>query len=106
MTDSADPEKPDKGRNHQKKIFHQSNEILVDSSVLNIIDQLSHFFSEGLHLSLLRCSIRRLIASGNWTAELHNNTPRLTQECIFSDCPPDFDKNRNRLFGARSPFAR
>jgi hypothetical protein len=57
------------------KIFHQSNEILVYSSVLNIIDQLSHFFSEGLNLSLIRCSIRAFIASGNWTAELHNDSP-------------------------------
>jgi hypothetical protein len=65
MTYSGDLEKPDKGRDRQKKIFHQSNEILVYSSVLNIIDQLSHFFSEGLHLSLIRCSTRAFIASGN-----------------------------------------
>jgi hypothetical protein len=77
MTYSADPEKSDKGRDHQKKIFHQSNEIFVYSSVLNVIDQLSHFFSEGLHLSLIPCSVRGFIASANWTAELHNNTPRL-----------------------------
>jgi hypothetical protein len=77
ITHSGDRQKLERGRDHQKKIFHQSNEILVDSSVLNIIDQLSNFFSEGLHLSLIRCSIRGFIASRNWTAELYNGTPRL-----------------------------
>jgi hypothetical protein len=46
-THRIDAQKRDTGRDHQKKIFHQPNEILVYSSVLNIIHQLSHFFSEG-----------------------------------------------------------
>jgi hypothetical protein len=107
MTYSGDLEKRDKGRDRQKKIFHQSNEILVSSSVLNIIDQLSYFFSEGLHLSP---SDAPSVGSSHPGTGLPNCTtiPRtsLTQECTVHDCPSDFDKNRNRLFGGRSPFAR